>query len=96
MSDFPRSPDGLRFDTKADVAAWLGRRSEERAARIHTRYGEDPRTEEEKVMDDLKDVMAAEADVFVGCSSCCDYRDHEQGVCACPEHALSPLHPFGS
>lgn len=27
---------------------------------------------------------------------CCDYRDHSSGVCACPEHTLSMLHPFGT
>lgn len=27
---------------------------------------------------------------------CCDYRDHSSGVCACPEHARTTLHPFGN
>lgn len=26
---------------------------------------------------------------------CCDYRDHESGVCACPQHHGSALHPLG-
>lgn len=26
---------------------------------------------------------------------CCDYRDHEYGYCACPEHEHSEMHPFG-
>src|SRR6202011_1632408 len=26
---------------------------------------------------------------------CCDYRDHGSGVCPCPDHRLSELHPFG-
>lgn len=27
---------------------------------------------------------------------CCTYRDHGRGGCACPEHARSAMHPFGS
>lgn len=26
---------------------------------------------------------------------CCDYLDHSPGPCACSEHEMSSLHPFG-
>jgi hypothetical protein len=26
---------------------------------------------------------------------CCDYRDHSEPPCWCPDHPWSPLHPFG-